>query len=133
MDLMGRHNVLNLSGMFMYKDIELVDFCIEHGCLTYLKEMNRAKNRCIYPAEWCVNEKIGYLEVNEYFKNHVVEDGAQDIRGYLDFLQLKHYDLDEIIKRNNGGYSVNFYWVRFKGYGAQTYKEMQEFIPPLII
>lgn len=140
MYLMDKHNVINLKGTFMFKDTAFAEFCIEKACLKYFKETDRDSNWRMYPAEWVIGLRadiggrgeIGYLELNEYFKNHVVEDGAQDLHKYLRSLKLDHYDLDEIIKRNNGANWVNDYWIKFKGVGCQTYAELQEFMPPLI-
>lgn len=134
MDLMERHNILNLSGMFMYKDIALLDFRIERGCIVYACEIDRQQNKRLYPAEWGFTDKIGYLEINEYYKNHVVEDGAQDIQLYLKAMQMDYYDLDELIKRTNGICRLNGYWLRFSdGVGVQKFSEISDFIPPLII
>ena len=138
--LMGEHNVQNLKGTFMYKDIPFADFCIEEACLTYFKETDRDSNWRMYPAEWVVSIRtdigitgsIEYITLNEYFKNHVVEDGAYNLHNYLKSLGLDHYDLDEIIKRNNGTDWVTDFWVKFEGVGCQSYAELREFVPPLV-
>lgn len=130
--LMRRHNVLNLEGTFMRQDVELVRFKIQRGCLEYFEELHPETNRYGFPAEWRFTDTIGYREINLFYKNHVVQDGAQDIRRYLNTLKLDHYDLDEIIKRNNGADWVTFFWLRFDNYGCQQYSDFKWFRPPLL-
>ena len=125
MDHMQRHNIKDLEGTFMYMDTPVVEFCIQNYCPVYIRELNRAENYCNYPIEFLFDESVTYGDLNDYFKHHVVEDGAQDIHGYLRTLGLHYYELDEIVKRNNGYNFLDLYWVKFKGFGAQNWHEIQ--------
>jgi hypothetical protein len=124
MDLMERHHIKNLEGVFMREDTPLVDFKIVNYRLVYVHEYDRQKNKKSYPAEFLFDDAITYGDLDDYFKNHVVEDGAQDIHNYLLSLGLKTYDLDEIVKRLNGNNFINFFWVKFSNMGARTWKEV---------
>lgn len=134
MGLMRKHNILNLCGTFMYQDIELLKFKIKNGCAEYIEECNREEYRDLYPVDWLAskNEKVGYFELNMFFKNHVVRDGSQDVGEYLQSLQLDSYNLDEIVKRNNGADYATPYWVKFDGIGVQHYADFRNFVSPLI-
>ena len=125
MELMDRHHVKNMTGTLMYKDIPLFDFCIEHENLLFVHEYERFTNYKYYPAEFRFDDAVNYGDINDYFKHHVVEDGAQEIYEYLQSLGLHYYDLDEIIKRNNGYNHMNFIWVRFKNFGALTWNDIK--------
>lgn len=126
MDLMERHNIKNIEGTLMYKDTPLVEFCIVNYNTTYVKELNRKENFCIYPVEFMFDDAVTYGDLNDFFKHHVVQDGAQDIMEYLHALGLKHYDLDEIVKRKNGYNHVGYYWVKFKNRGATCWEEIRK-------
>ena len=56
----------------------------------------------------------------------MVQDGAQDIRKYLNDMGLDFYDLDELVKRTNGHNFLNPLWFKFVGYGAKNYTELKE-------
>lgn len=125
MDPMERHNIKNLEGVLMYKDTPLVEFCIQNYRATYIKEFDRENNMFMYPVEFRFDDAVTYGDINDYFKHHVVEDGAQDIIPYLHELGLSYYDFDEIVKRNNGYDHLGFRWVKFEGIGASTWQELR--------
>jgi hypothetical protein len=108
----------------MREDIPLVDFKVVNCRLISVYEYDRANNMRLYPAEFMFDDAVTYGDLDDYFKNHVVEDGAQDIHNYLVSLGLKTYDLDEIVKRLNGNNFINFFWVKFQNMGAKTWKEI---------
>lgn len=131
MDFMERHNIKNLEGILMYKDVPLVEFCIQNYRPIFIREFDREHNINMYPAEFLFDDAVTYGDINDYFKLHVVEDGAQDIHEYLKDLGLKTYDLDEIVKRNNGYNHLGFCWVKFKDFGATSWQGIKTQLYPI--
>lgn len=125
MDFMEKHNIKNLTGTLMYEDTSLVYFNIVNERLVYVREYDRINNYKYYPVEFRFDDAVHYGDINAYFKHNVVEDGAQDIYEYLKTLGLRYYDLDEIVKRNNGYNHLGFRWVRFKDFGADTWHDIK--------
>lgn len=131
MELMARQHIKNLQGTFMYKNTSLFDFKIEGARLGYLYEHNRYKNYIYYPYFFRFSDTIEYGDINDYFKDNSVQDGAQDIRVYLELMGLLSYDLDELVKRTNGWNHIDCYWVRFYNFGATTFKQIKEQLYPI--
>lgn len=125
MDFMEKHNIKNLTGTLMYEDTPLVDFDIVNERLVYVREYDRINNYKYYPVEFRFDDAVNYGDINDYFKHNVVEDGAQDIYEYLKTLGLRYYDLDEIVKRNNGYNHLGLRWVRFRNFGAKTWHDIK--------
>ena len=124
MDFMERHHVKNLRGTIMHKNIPLVEFDIQNYREIYIRELNRKANYDLYPMEFWWDDAVTYGDIGDYVKHHVVEDGAQDVMGYLHDIGLTHYDLDEIVRRQNC-YGASLNWIRFDT-GIQTYEELIE-------
>lgn len=67
---------------------------------------------------------ITYAGINHFFAERVVRYGAQEIEDYLDFLELKQYDFEQIVKKLNGWNALDNYWLKFKGIGASSWNEV---------
>lgn len=136
MDLMERHHIKNIKGILMFKDIALFHIEVVNYNLIKLVEYSRQQNFKYYPYEFTVpltnGLPLGYFHVDFFFKHRVVQDGAQDIRVYLNTMGLDYYDLDELIKRTNGHNFMNPLWFKFNNYGATQYSDLAEQSYPVL-
>lgn len=112
--------IKNLEGVMYYQDTPLFEFKIENRELVHYKDISRLK---YYPCEPRMNG-VSYTSINNFFRRRVVPDYAQDIRDYLTAIGLDTYDFEELIKRNNGYNHLDFFWVKFKNIGAQSWHDI---------
>ncbi len=89
----------NYSGTLYYEDIPLVYFNIENG---ELKEYRKCKEDLQYFPYELARIGFTYKAFNLFFRERVVLDGSQDIREYLNALDLEYYDFEKIVKINKG-------------------------------
>ena len=115
----NKYFIERIKGILYYEDIPLIDFCISGYQLIYAKEINKVR----YPVYMYVLG-LTYEAFNSFFNDRVVRDHAQDLRDYLDFLKLKHYDFDQMIIKMNGWDALGNWWVRFEDMGAQCWNDI---------
>lgn len=121
-----QYYIYDLEGILCYKDIELFSFCIKDRKLISYEIISDK----YYPMDFYV-KGITYNSFNNFFKYRVVKDGAMWIRDYLDAAGLKHYDFEELVKRNNGWNHLDYYWVKFDGLGARNWEEIKSQYYPI--
>lgn len=115
-----KYNIENIEGILQFKDIELIDFKIANWELIYAKDLSGGNH---YPWEMHTMG-LTYGAFNEFFNDRVVRNNTQDIRMYLDFLKLEHYDFNKMILKMNGWDALGLIWVKFKNIGAQNWNEI---------
>ena len=109
----------NLEGTLYYKDIALFEFRIVNRELIYWKDLS---NKELWPPEPKVYG-MSYGSLNEFFNRRVVQDNAMLLSQYLKQMGLQYYDFEELVKKNNGS-THDFYWVKFKDFGARNFSEI---------
>ena len=109
----------NLSGVIMYRDIELCYFQIKGGFITYEIADTSATTPYV-PFEF----RDGYTasSVYDWVNDRLPEDGRQGLlRECLEYgIQMNG---DDILKFNNGRVIDDPCWIKFKT-GPQTYQEV---------
>lgn len=122
MDQMRKFFMKNIKGTLMRKNESLVYFEVKDKVLTEYKVIS--DDRRLYPYHFTV-EPINSVIIDMFFKDRVIEFGCMQLQEYLDHLNLKYYDYEEIIKRNNGWNRLDCWWIRFDGIGAKTWEEIK--------
>jgi len=112
--------IKNLEGIMYFKDIPLFEFQIRNRELISYRDLS---NHEFWPCEPRMNG-MSYVSLNNFFQRRVVPDYAQDIGEYLDAIGLPYYDFEELVRRNNGGNHLDFFWVRFPDMGAQCWNDI---------
>lgn len=112
--------IYDLEGTLCFRNIELFRFCIQDRRLISYQVLSYD----YYPHDFYV-AGITYTSFNNFFKYRVVKDGAMWIRDYLNVMGLKHYDFEELVKKNNGWNHLDEYWVKFDGIGARNWEEVK--------
>lgn len=107
----------------MKKDISLFTFEIRNRDLVNSNQLCEKKDLPWEFFELGVNSIKAF---NMFFRERVVQYGAQDIDKYVHTLGLEFYDFEEMVKRNNGWNHTGFYWVKFENMGAKCFKELYE-------
>lgn len=118
--MINKYNIKNIEGILYYKDISIVDFKIQNMKLIYCKDLSNGNHHPWQLAMLGLN----YEAFNTFFNDRVVRDHAQDIRDYLDYLGLRHYDFEEMIKKMNGWDALGLFWIKFNNIGAKCWNDI---------
>jgi len=116
----NKYNIRDIEGVLHFKDVPVIDFKITGMSLEYARDLSKGR---YYPIHMNVLG-LTYVAFNSFFNDRVVRDYAQDLRDYLDFLGLKYYDFNEIVKKMNGWDSLGLWWVRFPDRGARCWNDI---------
>jgi len=114
----------NLQGTLMYKDLRVCKFVIRDRELVSC-EYNSDSLTCL---PWSLSELgygLTYAGFNDFFKYRVVKQGAQDIREYLNEMEMDHYDFETLIKKMNGWDAVGQWWVDFDNCGYHCWEDIR--------
>lgn len=103
-----------------FQDVPLFEFRIVNRELISYKDLSHQE---YWPCEPRMNG-MSYISINNFFQRRVVPDYAQDIKEYLEAIGLRYYDFEELIKRNNGGNHLDFFWVKFPDKGARCWNDI---------
>ena len=122
MDQMRKFFMRNIKGTLMREDNELVYFEVKNKELVKFDVIN--DDIKLYPYHFTIRPMNAVI-IDQFFKDRVIEFGCMQLKEYLDYLNLKYYDYEEIVKRNNGWNMVDLWWVKFDGIGAKNWKEVQ--------
>ena len=115
-----KYYINNIKGILYHKDTPLIDFEIKNTHLVYAKDLSNGE---LYPFEF---EMFGlnYAAFNSFFNERVVRNHTQYLRDYLDGMGLRHYDMEELVKRMNGWNGVGYFWVKFDNIGAKCWNDI---------
>lgn len=116
----NKYNISDIEGILYCKDEPLIDFKIVGFRLVYVRDLSNGRKHPCYFREL----GLTYTAFNSFFNDRVVRDYAQDLRDYLDFLNLRFYDFNQIVKKMNGWDSLGLYWVKFKDKGAKCWNDI---------
>jgi len=108
----------------MYKDLRVCKFVIKDRALVSC-EYNSDSLTCL---PWSLSELgygLTYAGFNDFFKYRVVKQGAQDIREYLNEMEMDHYDFETLIKKMNGWDAVGQWWVDFDNCGYHCWEDIR--------
>lgn len=120
------HYIKNIEGTLYSFDVPLCEFSIKDRELVYFKDLS---NKKFYPFELALGGAT-YGSFNNFFNRRVVKDYAMFIREYLNDMGLDSYDIDELVKRNNGS-CHDTYWIKFKDFGVKSWDELQHTRMPI--
>lgn len=115
-----QYYIKNLEGVLYYIDTPVVEFKIRKRELIHFKELSNGR---YYPTEFDYLG-ISYGGLNKFFEDRVVKYGTQDIASYLKAMNLKEYDFEQLIKKNNGWNHLDNYWLKMKDIGAYDWNEI---------
>ena len=113
--------ITNLEGILYYLETPLLDFQIRERRLVWFKDLSGGR---FYPPELALFG-VSYGNFNEFFQRRTMKEGCMLYREHLKAIGMQEkFDFDRYILLNNGNNHLDNYWVRFDGYGAQSFREL---------
>ncbi len=110
----------NLSGVLYYLNVPLLDFEIKDRRLNRAIDLNDGK---LFPPELaCFG--ISYGNLNDFFARRTIEEGCMYYREHLSAYGMECFDFDQYIISHNGNNNLDNYWVKFDGFGANSFEEI---------
>ena len=107
----GNQTLNNFNGTLLWKDLPILDFCIERGKV--LKWEMHPENEDYYPIEFTYNATVYGLQ--DFIDCRIVPITRQNLQRVLKDLGLKEYSWDGIIRANYGLCTDDCYWFRQDG------------------
>ena len=113
--------IKNLEGILYYLETPLIDFQIKDRRLIRAEDLSGGR---FYPPELALFG-VSYGNFNEFFQRRTMKEGCMLYREHLKAIGMQEkFDFDRYILLNNGNNHLDNYWVRFDGYGAQSFREL---------
>lgn len=110
----------NLKGVLYFLETPLLDFEIRDRELITADNLSQGR---FFPWE-LARYGVSYGNLNAFFQRRTMKEGCMFYREHLEAIGMKEFNFDQYIVLNNGNNHLDNYWLRFDGFGAQSFQEL---------